>query len=57
MYSVVARPHLESAIDSLPAEVAIRIQLSKTNYDKAVSRYMAVSEWIERDGSLLKDMV
>ena len=57
MYSVEARPHLESAVDSLLAEVAIRIQLSKTNYDKAVSRYMAISEWIERDGSLLKDRV
>ena len=57
MSSVEARPQLESAVDSLLAEVAIRIQLSKTNYDKAVSRYIAVSEWIERDGSLLKDRV
>ena len=57
MHSVEAKPHLESVVDSLLADVAIRIQLSKTNFDKAVSRYKAVSEWIEHDTSSLKDRV
>ena len=50
-------PHLTKPLDILLADIAIRIQLSRTNYDKAVERYETVSEWIERDGSLLKDLV
>ena len=39
--------------DALLADIAIRIQLSQTNYNKAAARYKALSEWIERDGSPL----
>ena len=39
--------------DILLADIAIRVQLSQTNYNKAVARYKALSEWIERDGSPL----
>ena len=43
--------------DILLADVAIRIQLSRTDYNKAMSRYQSVNDWIERDGSPLKDGV
>ena len=46
-----------SPIDLLLADVAIRVQLSRADYDKAVRRYETVSEWIERDGSPLVDLV
>ena len=46
-----------SPLDLLLADVAIRIQLSRTDYDKAVRRYETISEWIERDGSPLVDLV
>ena len=50
-------PHLTEPLDILLADVAIRIQLSRTNYEKAVGRYETINEWIERDGSPLKDLV
>lgn len=43
--------------DRLLAEIAIRLQLSRTDYDKAVQRYQTISRWIERDGSPLHDRV
>ena len=43
--------------DALLADVAIRVQLSRTDYNKAVSRYGTINDWIERDGSVLKDRV
>ena len=43
--------------DILLADIAIRIQLSQTNYDKAVARYKALSYQIERDGSPLAGIV
>ena len=46
-----------SPIDLLLADVAIRVQLSRTDHDKAVRRYETVSEWIEREGSPLVDLV
>lgn len=48
---------LSEPTDVLLADVAIRVQLSRPNYDKAVKRYETVSRWIERDESLLKDRV
>ena len=51
------RPPLSDPLDRLLADVAVRVQLSRTNHDKAVGRYQAVNGWIERDGSLLKDRV
>lgn len=43
--------------DALLADVAIRVQLSRTDYNKAVSRYGTINHWIERDESALKDRV
>ena len=46
---------LADTTDALLADVAIRVQLSRTNYDRAVVRYRAINDWIERDDSPLKD--
>ena len=43
--------------DLLLADLAIRIQLSRTDYARAVRRYESVSQWIERDRSLLSGLV
>ena len=51
------QPPLTDPADILLADVAIRVQLSRTNYDKAVSRYERVNKWVERDESPLKDRV
>ena len=48
---------LGTPVDGLLADVAIRIQLSRTDHAKAVQRYQAVSDWIERPGSSLHDRV
>ena len=44
-------------LDLLLADIAIRIQLSRTDYAKAVQRYESVCQWIERDRSLLSGLV
>ena len=51
------RPPLTDPVDILLADVAIRIQLSKTDYNKATQRYQTINAWIERDESPLKDRV
>lgn len=51
------RSPLAEPLDALLADIAIRVQLSETNYRKAVERYRAVHEYIERDGSPLHDRV
>ena len=51
------RALLTDPVDLLLADVAIRIQLSQTDYNKAVSRYRTINDWIERQGSPLKDRV
>ncbi len=48
---------LTDPTDILMADVAIRVQLSRTDYSKAVSRYRTINAWIERDASPLKDRV
>ena len=48
---------LTNPVDLLLADVAIRVQLSQTDYNKAASRYRTINDWIERDGSQLKDRV
>ena len=48
---------ISSPVDVLLADVAIRIQLSHTDYERATQRYRTINEWIERDGSPLKDRV
>lgn len=59
MKNAPAIPHapLTSPVDMLLADVAIRIQLSRTDYDKAVQRYRTINDWIERAGSPLRDRV
>ena len=51
------RQPLTEPVDLLLADVAIRVQLSRTDYGKAVERYQAINAWIERDDSRLKDRV
>lgn len=46
-----------SAIDVMLADVAIRIQLSPTDYQRAIEHYHAIHEWIERDSSPLFGLV
>ena len=48
---------LSEPADILLADVAIRVQLSRTDYNKAVQRYQTINSWIERPGSPLKDRV
>lgn len=43
--------------DPLLADAAIRVQLGRTDYNKAVSRYGTINDWIERHGSVLNDRV
>ena len=44
-------------LDALLADIAIRIQLSQTAHRKAVQRYDALRDWIEREGSPLAGWV
>ena len=58
MATTKSRPlPLADPADVLLADVAIRIQLSKTDYDRAVDRYQVINDWIERDSSPLRDRV
>lgn len=51
------RQPLTDPVDLLLADVAIRVQLSRTDYRKAVDRYETINKWIEREGSRLKERV
>jgi hypothetical protein len=46
-----------SAIDVMLADIAVRIQLSPTDYERAIDHYHAIHEWIERDASPLFGLV
>jgi hypothetical protein len=48
---------LAETLDALLADIAIRVQLSETNYNKAVARFHAIQEYIQREGSPLQDRV
>ena len=48
------RPPLSEPVDVLLADVAIRIQLSRTDYRKAEQRYETLGNWIDRRGSPLE---
>lgn len=48
---------LTDPLDVLLADVAIRVQLSQTDYRKAVQRYETINHWIERKDSPLRDRV
>ena len=45
------------SVDTLLADIAIRIQLSQTAHRKADERYQALSDWIERESSPLAERV
>ena len=51
------RQPLTDPADILLADVAIRVQLNQTDYNKAVQRYQTINAWIERDDSPLKNRV
>jgi hypothetical protein len=46
-----------STVDVMLADVAVRIQLSPTDYQLAVDHYHAIAEWLERDDSLLRGCI
>jgi hypothetical protein len=48
---------LRTQVDLLLADIAIRVQLTATDYEKAVSRYQTINDWLERDGSPLQGHV
>jgi hypothetical protein len=48
---------LPEPIDILLADVAIRVQLSKTDYDKACARFETMQDWVDRKGSPLQGLV
>jgi hypothetical protein len=48
---------LGSPADILLADVAIRVQLSRTDHGKAQTRYKIINEWLDREGSLLRGLV
>ena len=48
---------LNDPTDQLLADVAIHIQLSRSDYGKAVQRYETINGWIDRDGSPLHDLI
>jgi len=50
-------PPLSEPVDVLLADVAIRIQLSRTDYRKAEERYATLGEWIDRKGNPLAGRV
>ncbi len=41
----------------LLADIALKIQLTPTEYDDVVAHYGATEKWLERDGSTLKGKV
>ena len=51
------RPLFSAPLDAILAEVAVCIQLPPSKYRLAVERYGAISEWLERQGSPLKDRI
>ena len=51
------RSALPEVIDVLLADIAIRIQLTKTDHDKAVDRFEVMRDWIDRPGSPLHRLV
>ena len=48
---------LSDPLEAILAQVAVRIQLPPSRYQQAVERYRAISEWLEREGSPLKDRI
>ena len=51
------RSPLSEPVDELLADIAIRIQLSATDYRKAEERYKTLSDWIDRPNNPLAGLV
>ncbi len=51
------QPPLSEPVDVLLADVAIRIQLSRSDYRKAEERYKTLGNWIDRRGGPLEGRV
>ena len=51
------RSPLSEPVDELLADIAIRIQLSATDYRKAEERYETLGNWIDRLGNPLAGLV
>ena len=54
---ITTRPPLSEPVDLLLADVAIRVQLSRTDYRKAEQRYDTLGRWVDRKGSPLEGRV
>ena len=46
-----------SVLDVMLADIAVRIQLAPSDYQKAVDHYEAINEWIDREDSVLHGRV
>jgi hypothetical protein len=46
-----------SVLDVMLADIAIRIQLSPTDYEQAIKHYEAINEWMDREGSPLHGLI
>jgi hypothetical protein len=46
-----------SPLDVLLADVAVRVQLTPTDYQTAVDHYQAIGDWLDRSGSPLEGKV
>jgi hypothetical protein len=46
-----------SVLDIMLADIAVRIQLTPTDYQKAIDHYEAINEWIDREDSPLHGRV
>jgi hypothetical protein len=46
-----------SVLDVMLADIAVRIQLPPSDYQKAVDHYGAINDWIDRDDSVLHSRV
>src|SRR5580700_2701762 len=44
-------------LEVMLADVAVRIQLSPTDHEKAVRHYNTIADWIDREGSPLHGLV
>lgn len=53
----MVRSPLSEPVDLLLADVAIRVQLSNTDYNEAVQRYNTIADWLDRPDSLLEGRV
>jgi SMODS domain-containing protein len=57
MDSLQGSTALREPIDILLADISIRIQLSATDYAKAVQRFDTINEWLDREDSPLRGRV